>query len=310
MAAVLPILVAAALAQWLWGPFTAPPRVMPVARPQRVFPNGFDRAMRPWRDALVRRIGTTDGVVSGFETLNRFYRRANVITAHHVLGGLYTYSEVPYPTPHGIRAALLDTGDGMLMDWIDADSPEHWRALAQTNGLVPVEAHGDLLLWLAGARDTVALVTPGVMARPLAPPISFEERLRLVGAALPDAPVPAGGELPIVTSWQRHGDLDGTIELALALRPLDDPSVKRAVHSRFLGYGLWSVDDWPADVVMSERYRWVLPDDLPAGTYDVEIAVASKTDQGLHPYMTNLRPDPDGFFVLGRVTVTPPPGHR
>jgi uncharacterized membrane protein len=304
IAVAFPILVAAALAQWLWGPFTAVPHAMPVARPQRVFPDGFDRAMRPWRESLVRRIGAVDGVVSGFETLQRFHARANVVTAHHVLGGLYTFSEVPYPTPRDVHAALLDTSDGMLMDWIDSDTPEHWRALVQTNGLVPVEAHGDLLLWLAGARDTLALLTPGAVMAPLEHPISFEERVRLLGAALPSGPVPAGGELPIVTSWQRHGDLDGILELALALRPVDDPTVKRAVHSRFLGYGLWSVDDWPTDVVMRERYRWVLPDDLPAGDYDVEIALASKTDQGLHPYMTNLRPDPDGFFALGRVTVT------
>jgi hypothetical protein len=302
--AALPVLVAAGLAQWSWGPFTSGPHVMPVPRPQRVVPDAANRAMRPWRESLVHRVGSVDGVVSGFETLHRFYTRAHVIAAHHVLGGVYTFSDVSYPTPQGIHAALLDTGQGTLMDWIDSDSPEHWQTLARANRLVPVEAHGDLVLWLAGAADTLTLVAPGTVPVPLPRPVSFEERLRLVGARLPPAPVEAGGELPIETSWQRHGDLDGIIELALALRPLDDPGVKRAVHSRFLGYGLWSVDDWPTDVVMSERYRWVLPDDLPPGAYEVVIAVASKTDQGVHPYMTNVRPDTDGFFGLGRVRIT------
>jgi uncharacterized membrane protein len=303
--AALPILAAAALAQWLWGPFTAGPRVMPVARPQRVFADGTDRAMRPWREALVRRVGPGDGVVSGFETLHRFYTRSQVISAHHVLGGEYTFSDVPYPTPHDIHAALLDTGASLLMDDIDSDSPDRWQDLVRANGLVPVEAHGDLVLWLAGARDTLSLVAPGPVLAPLEHPISFEERLRLVGASLPVEPVAAGDELPMVTCWQRHGDLDGILELALALRPLDgaEPGIKRTVHSRFLGYGLWSVDDWASDVVMDERYRWVLPDDLAPGSYMVGIAVASKTEKGLHPFMTNVRPDADGFFDLGRVSV-------
>ncbi|HUK64518.1 MAG TPA: DUF2079 domain-containing protein [Dongiaceae bacterium] len=310
--ATLPILVAAALAQWVWGPFTAGPHVMPVARPQRVFPNGTDRAMRPWRESLVRRVGAVDGVVSGFETLQRFYRGVNVISAHHVLGGVYTFSDVPYPTPHGIHAALLDTGGTTLMDDIDSDSPDRWQTMARTNRLVPVAAHGDLTLWLAAARDTLTLVGPGPVAAPLPHPISFEERLRLLGARLPVEPVAAGDELPLVTSWQRHDDLDGIIEIGLALQPLagDDTGTKRAVHSRFLGYGLWSVDDWTTDVVMNERYRWVLPDDLPAGTYRVEIAVASRTDKGLHPFMTDVRPDADGFFDLGRVVVTAPRSRR
>lgn len=306
------MLLAAALAQWRWGPFTAAADALPVARPQHVVPDGTDRAMRPWRESLVQRAIAGEGIVAGFETMHRFYPRTHLIAAHHVLGGVYTFSDIPYPVPHGIHAALLDTGTGLLMDWIDSDSPRHWRELTGANRLVPVEEHGDLTLWLSGGDDTLALVAPGRVSTPLTRPISFEERLRLLGVELPEGPVAAGGEVPLVTCWQRHGELDGMVELAMALRPLDGevPQRKLAVHSRFLGYGLWAVDDWDADVVMAERYRWVLPDDLPAGNYAVQIAAAERTEKGLRPYVTNVRPDADGFFEVGRVTILPPPGAR
>ncbi|MFI5371574.1 MAG: DUF2079 domain-containing protein, partial [Candidatus Eisenbacteria bacterium] len=308
----LAVLVAAALAQWWWGPFTVRPGSLPVAPPQHVVPDGTDRAMRQWRESLVRRAGVTDGIVSGFETMHRFYARHHVIAAHHVLGGVYTFSDNPYPTPHDIHAALLDTGTGLLMDWVDPDTPRLWQAMTGLNGLVPVEEHGDLTLWLGRGHDPISLVEPGPVSGPLAHPISFEDRLRLVGAGLPSGSVAAGDELPLVTCWQRHGEIDGVVELVLALRPLDgdDPREKRAAHSRFLGYALWPVDDWGVDVPMRERYRWVLPDDLPPGRYMVQIAAAERGEKGLRPYVTNVRPDPDGFFDLGPVTIAPGPRSR
>jgi len=76
------------------------------------------------------------------------------------------------------------------------------------------------------------------------------------------------------------------------------------VHSRFLGYGLWGAGDWEQDVVMQERYRWVMPDDLPPGRYRVGIAAAERRkEEGLRPFATNRRTDADGFIGIGEITI-------
>jgi hypothetical protein len=301
----LVILLAAGFAQWRWGPFTARAGALPVKRPERVLSDGHDRAMRPWRDEAIRAIGDRDGIVSGFETLQRFHDRTHVYAAHHVLGGVYSFSDIRFPLPRGVNAGIVDTGVEMTMDWIDSGSPRRWRELARMNGLVPVAEHGDLTLWLRGAGDTLELVSPGPVVAPLAQPISYEDRVRLLGVALPAGAVSAGGEIPMVFCWQRHGAIDGSVELGLALTPLDGTDdTKRAVHSRFLGYGLWGAGDWEQDVVMQERYRWVMPDDLPPGRYRVGIAAAERRkEEGLRPFATNRRTDADGFIGIGEITI-------
>lgn len=268
--AAVAALACAVLAQVAYGPFGF--GLLQSRRAiERVLPDDRDRIEAPIRDRLLARIPPAGAVIAGFEFLPRLAMRDDVHSLHHVLGGRYTYSSEPYPSPARVAAVLADWSQPRLRPY--ADSPAAGRrigAIIARHGLVPVEAVGDLVLFARG-RSTAPLVSirPDLTALPRA---RYDRALEYLGSRVEGAMDPATGAVPIRTVWRRVARIRGVYLMRLDL--LDAGRRVVATHTRVLGYIVWPVSDWALNVPVMERYAFTPGVRLSPGRYVIRMELA------------------------------------
>ena len=294
-------LLASLVCNLLYGPLLYQRWVRVPGTPQRNWPSTHDRTRRDFRDRAAARVPREGGVVAGFEFLARFASRRDVHSIHHIYTGYYTYSSRPYPVPTGIAALLADVGDP---GYVIPETPRRLRDLVARNDLRPVEAAGDLLLFLRAATDTVELVRVGAPPPPTVRSVTYDQQLALSGFSLPESSVAVSGLLTVETQWRRVAETDREFITQLLLQEAGGSVVFSLL--RHLGYLVYPVAAWPADTPVREIYRMVIPASVHPGVYTLGLRVAwwrggnavlSETDD---PRLEAQ----DMIVPLGRITVT------
>ena len=259
------------------------------------WPGDFDRTERAYRDRMVSRIPAEVGVVAAFEFLARVASRRTVHSIHHLYTGQYTFSTMPYPVPTGIGAMIANVGDPRLSVYAKPSTPLRLRELVDRNRLRPVDAAGDLVLFLREPPDTVELLRAGAPPPPVARRVVYDGQLAFTGFALPESTVAVGGLLPIETYWRRVAPADRHFLIQLVLKDVSGTAVFWL--GRHLGYLLYPVAEWPADTTVRETYRLVIPAHLGPGAYTLGMRLAWRRDAG--PSLST--PDDPGLAARGLV---------
>jgi len=256
----------------LYGPLVRVGNLDLPQRPEPIWPSTYDRAVLRYRDRMVARVPREGGVVAAFEFLARLASRPVVHSMHHILTGYYTYSTTRYLVPERIHAVLADIDDERLAHYVTPSATLRVRELMAKNDLHPVDAAGDLVLYVRGAADTVDLVRTAAPAPAVARAVTYDGQLMFAGFTLPESIVTRGDLLPLQTCWRRVARADRQYMVQLVVRD----AAGEAVFSlaRHLGYLLYPVHEWPADTLMRETYRLVVPPTLPAGEYSMSLRVA------------------------------------
>ncbi len=290
----------------LYGPLLRQGWIAVPGLPQPNWPSTHDRTRRAFRDRMVARIPREGGVVAAFEFLARLASRPHVHSIHHLYAGFYTFSTQPYPVPTGIAALLADVGDARLATYVKPGTPQRLRDLVARNDLRPVDAAGDLVLFLRAASDTVELFRADAPPPATARNVTYDRQLAFTGISLSESSVAAGGVLPVQTHWRRAAAADRQFMTQLVLQDTEGKAVFSVV--RHLGYLLYPVAEWPADTPVRETYRLVVPSHIRPGDYSLGLRVAWWRDGPLalsEPDDPRLREQ--GLIVpLGRITVTGP----
>src|SRR5439155_14166272 len=133
---------------FLFGPLWGTNAMMLALPSESLRPGPYERALRPYRDRMVAQVPREGGVVAAFEFLARFANRGEVHALHHVMGGLYTFSERPYPVPTGISALIADMSEERERSYMIPGSGERMQSLLRLNRLRPAAAAGDQVLFL------------------------------------------------------------------------------------------------------------------------------------------------------------------
>ncbi len=297
-------LAASLVCNLLYGPLLRQGWIALPKITEQLWPNVFDRTQRPYRDRMASRIPATGGVVAAFEFLARLASRREVHSIHHLYTGLYTYSTQPYPVPAGVAAMIADLGDERLALYVRPGTPLRLRELVDRNHLRPVDAAGDLVLFLREPADTVELLRAGTPPAPVTRRVVYDRQLACTGFALPESTVTVGGVLPVETYWRRVAPADRHFVMQLVLKD----AAGRVVfsRSRHLGYLLYPAAEWPADTTVRETYRLVVPGHVRPGVYTMGLRVGWWRDA--RPVLSE--PDDPGLAErqllvdLGRFTVT------
>jgi hypothetical protein len=95
----------------------------------------------------------------------------------------------------------------------------------------------------------------------------------------------APGELlPLSLLWQRPANSPaGPLEVVLRLEVQGRPLLE---NRRPLLYGVFAITDWPADALVEHMQPWQLPPELPPGSYDLTLSLA--TAEGTAPPALSL----------------------
>ena len=270
--AAFAMLVCAAGAQVAFGPLSPFGLGQERRAVERVLPDSRDRIVAPVRDAMLQRVPATGGVVAGFEFLSRLASRDNVHSLHHVLAGTYTYSSAAYPEPEHVSAVLADWSHRRLRAYLG--SPVAGRRIGRVierNGLVPVEAQGDLVLFAHGERS-LPLVEPSA-ALDAAPALArIDGVLEFLGAQLGDHVDPGSGCVPLITAWRRAAPLDAVYLMRLDV--VDAAGRVVSTHTRVLGYVVWPVADWAPGAAVTESYALEPGVCLAPGRYALRMGIA------------------------------------
>jgi uncharacterized membrane protein len=304
-------LVASLVCNLLYGPLLRQGWVPVPPLPQRNWPSAHDRMRRVVRDRMVVRAPREGGVVAGFEFLARLASRRNVHSLHHLYVGFYTFSTRSYPMPGGIGALIADFGDARLAPYAKPGTPGRLRELVATNDLHPVDAAGDMVLFLRARTDTVELFRAGIPESGIVSfprKVTWDRQLALAGFSLPESTVAAGSPLKVETFWRRVAPADRQFMIQFLLRDEEGRTVFSVV--RHLGYLLYPIREWPADSAVRETYRLVIPPHLRPGAYTLGLRVAWWRNG---PPALSQPDDPqlagqNLALPLGRFTVLPSPG--
>jgi uncharacterized membrane protein len=265
-------LAASLVCNLLYGPLLGQGWIAVPTATESFWPNDFDRTQRGYRDRMVSRVPAIGGVVAAFEFLARLASRRDVHSMHHLYTGYYTFSSRPYPTPTGVVAMLADVGDQRLANYVKPDTPLRLRDLADRNHLRPVDAAGDMLLFLREPADTVELVHVGAAAAPVARRVVYDHQLAFTGFAMPDSIVAPGALLPLETFWRRVAPTDREFVTQLVVKNAEGKAVFSL--ARHLGYLLYPAAAWPPDTTVRETYRMVIPSAIRPGVYTLGLRVA------------------------------------
>ena len=263
------LLAAAAAAQCAFGPFAPAPLWRAHEPSERNWPDGRERALARWRDTFQQRLPEHGVVVADFPSLAPLAGRDSLHSLHHVAAGRYTYSGLEYAAPAHVAAVICDLSALTSLGELDEHGLARLRSFIAIRSLRVTDTAGDLLLLESQDADTLAWLEP---VAAMSPRIArFDGALDLLEARLPAPEAPAGGSLPIVTSWRRVGALTRPPLVQWSVTGGD--GVTRDGSPRRLGYGLTDVSRWPETQAFEERYRWVVPVDLAPGTYTLQLTV-------------------------------------
>jgi uncharacterized membrane protein len=295
---------AAIVSQIAFGPLLGGGRIPAAASPEPIWPNAYERQLRPHRDRMMSRIPPDGAVIAGFEFLSRLARRPQVHSLHHVFRGTYTYSDRPYPRPDSVAAIVADFASPHLLDYVGAGKTQRIQNLLGQNRLAPVDAVDDLVLFVREPADPLPLILVSRVVPP-GPPVVFDGQLAFLGGGVRDSVARAGDLVRFDSEWTRGAEIDRTWFTGVLL--IDDGGRPIQQQARHLGYACYPPETWLAGSAVREHYRLMLPAGLTPGTYHVGLRVAwARGGQG-GPGQTD---DPTvraqgGVIRLGRVRVVP-----
>ena len=300
LATVVPVaaLLASLGSNLMFGPLLGHGRLQEIPPAEKFWPGPEERTLKPYRDRMVARVPRDAGVVASFEYLPRFAARANVHSFHHLFYGHYTFSTKPFPVPAGVGALLTALGNQYL-----PDAAARERRLIGANHLKPADAAGDLLLYLQSPGDTLDLLAIGDFTPSIEAHVVFDNLLRFKGCDVLEPRVSPGGVLTLRTYWSRQAPGDSVFLTRLWLFDAQGQSV--FYRTRYLGYGVFTADLWPADRTVRETYRLVVPGELAPGTYRLVMQVVRRTATGAEravpddPKLAQL----GGMFLVAAVEV-------
>ena len=312
--ALAPALLALALtgavaSQVFCGPFSPAVKLQGIGMPEPLQPDDYDRTLEPFRDRMMGRVPRRGDVVAGFEFLPRFTDRSGLHALHHFLGGHYTFSTRAYHVPGGVTAVIADLGDGSLFSHVNAGTSGRWRELLQGNGLEPVEAADDLVLFVPAPREPLELWALADPPLPRPKPVIYDGQVGYVGGEQGESVVPAGGVLPLRTYWRRVAPVDRFFLTEIVVVDTTGQAVLQLW--RYLGYTLHPVAEWPAGANARESYRLVIPPGLTPGRYAVSLrlwgrgatqAVCEADDPAVRAG--------EGWLTTARFRVIAPPAER
>lgn len=288
--AVMFVGLGAALACSAWfGPLLGSGNFFLTETRDRVLPNGVERATTPYRDRMIEQVPPQGAVVASLESLHGFTRRAGVHSLHHVVRGTYTYSSLPYPQPEGVGALVADFGAANVVRSVDGESAGRLQDLVVSNGLTPVSANGDLVLFLQ-APDTLALLAGAPCGDPDGQPVVFDTQLEFLGARALDRDATAGGTVRLQSCWRVRGSIDRFFMIEWDVVDAGGRVMQRTSHS--LGYVIYAAHTWPRNVPIREDYRLILADDLAPGVYRIRLRVRWR---GLRAEGDSEPGDPAGY---------------
>jgi uncharacterized membrane protein len=300
------VIVCAGASQFMYGPLIGH-HVMQTSRSvQRVLAGPEDRALTAIRDRMVARVPPGGAVVAGFEFLPRLVGRRDVHSVHHVIQGTYTHSRLAYPVPTDVSAVIVDWSQRRLAPYLaTAGASDRITALMRRNGLVPLEAVGDIVLYgRSGTAVPLVVTAPDAASAPAR--ASVEGGYEVVSSGV-DARVEEGAEtVRLTTTWRRVGT--ATADLVMDLGVVDEGNHVVAVCQHALGYGASPSRDWIEGVPMRESYALVLDRGLPTGRYRVLVRLGLARG-GSRPVAQVRSPDGrtmDQPLELGRFRIEPP----
>jgi hypothetical protein len=287
----------------MFGPLAGRGIYQTVTSIESVRPDASQRTLARYRDRMVAEVPRDGGVVAGFEFLSRFTRRADAHAAHHVLGGLYTFSRRHYPSPRGVTAFIADLGDERLLRYVTPGTSARMRELLAENHLAPVDVADGLVLYTSDPSDSLELVSFGDVAPDSLTRVVFDGQIAFLGAWPESGTARAGGTFELVTEWRRVASVNRMYTVQLELADASGAAVHGSVHA--LGYGRFPAHEWPVGQRVRERARFVLRDDLKPGAYTLAIRLAWQAGEqsGIsEPDLAALRAT-GGFVPIARITV-------
>ena len=288
------VVVVALAGQWMFGPAGRGIGQSQRAT-QRTLPRAEDRTLAGIRDSLVRRIAGKDHLIVGFPFLPHVSDRADVHAAHHVLGGVYTFSKTVYPPPRGVEAALLDMSAMATLHAIDVGTSARWESVTVVNDLRLTAARGELLLFERNAPSTLRVFEPADSSGSAVAPIRFGDGIELRGASLGAERIRPGDVLTITTTWLPRPPVAAVHPMEFVMFDRQGTVVLRQSH--LLGYGLWAVRG-----PVTEHYALIVPDTVPPGRYRVGFALTWRTEAGAGIVPPDP-PQPGGLVVAGDIEV-------
>ncbi len=115
---------------------------------------------------------------------------------------------------------------------------------------------------------------PQGLRHPVAFPVDFNHQLELLGYEFADDTLSSGEWVHLTTYWRVRHDVAAPLPLAIFVHLLDSQSTVWG------GKDMLSVATagWEAGDVFAQVHHFPLPSDIPAGQYQVEIGVYSRTD--------------------------------
>jgi hypothetical protein len=100
---------------------------------------------------------------------------------------------------------------------------------------------------------------------------NFDGRIIFHGYSLPASPVSAGNQVPLTLVWQAQTASETDFAIFVQVRDTANNTVASADHQPYLG--LVPTSTWPAGAVLQEVTWLDIPDDLPAGQYNIYVGL-------------------------------------
>jgi uncharacterized membrane protein len=270
----LAALACALVSQAMFGPLWSA-GVLQAARPlQRNGPGPEDRAHAAAARLLLARVPEQGAVVAGPGLLAPLATRPVVHSLHHVVTGVYTFSQQPIPIPDHVTALIADMGASRLLPLADLGTGTRLRELIQENQLVAVEAAGDLLLYLRGPGPGLTLTAPAEPAPAMRPRVVYDGRLAFICDTLESRAATPEGALEFVTRWRRTGAIDRMYIAEWLV--MDGGGGIRIRRQHPLGYLIEPPSDWPIGVDFRERVRLPLWRAVEPGEYRLALRLGSQ----------------------------------
>ena len=180
------------------------------------------------------------------------------------------------PPIHAALGALLPSSglvDVVLVDQGATDTAHQVRATLEQQlyrlyrpGEAGTEAFGAL------ERNRYAVGPEGVTLEPVG--AVFENGVELVAGGVLDDPQP-GEPLRLAFDWRVMGPVDDSVVVFAHL--ICDGSQLVAQRDAVPGNGLFPVESWEPGELVRDQFALLLPPDLPAGEYEIQVGIYNDT---------------------------------
>jgi hypothetical protein len=254
----------------------------------------------------VARVPREAAIAADFRFQPRLCNRRGIHSLHHILKGTYTLSDVRYPVPGDVTAAVADLGEECLLSFESQDSGRRMQEFLAKNRLQPTDAASSVVLWLRDVKNPLTLFEPEAPTPVRPRRVEYGDQLAFVGSEEVPASVESGGRLTLRTSWQRLGAVDRFHLAQFFLINEAGNSVFAVLHP--IGYGVWPPQEWPLGNRVRETFRFVVSSEVPPGTYQVGFRLfeQSETSLQLSASADEVLRQNQGVVFLGSVRVIAP----